>query len=75
MLHLVNTGYDPASDSIRPVEKAQVFVPQMLADPPSRCTLFAPGSAPTELSFVRSRSGVWINVPRTGVWSVIKLDP
>jgi len=74
VVHILNPNYDAGSDAVRAVERSDIFLPRPVVGDWRKCTLFAPDGPVRQLRITSSREGLWISLPRVGLWAVLKLE-
>ncbi len=74
VVHILNPNYESGSDTVRPVEKADIFLPRLVVGDWTKCSLFAPNEPVRSLRVTSSRDGLWVSLPRAGLWSVLQLE-
>ncbi len=75
ILHLLNSNYDPASDSYQSLDNIRLTLAQSLHTRSfASATLYAPGKQPLTLDCQWTDDETAITLPELGMWGIVKLE-
>lgn len=73
VVHLLNWNYDPASDTVPPLQdvRVQLRLRALGVAGATRCRLYRPGTPPLSLPIAHGK----VRVPELGLWAILELQP
>ena len=73
VVHLLNWNYDPASDTVPPIQdvRVELRLRALGVAGATRCRLYRPGTPPLSLAIAHGK----VRVPELGIWAILELQP